>query len=261
MRVMHRILTRPAATDVRWRRSAATAQTPIGARPAQARAWRAAAIAALIATGVLGAQVLREEWISGHLEAATAQDLGEPAPLPWDAGDVSQLCSNACPPRADAALGVHLALTASREPDPDQRHKLLVEAQGRLTAALKVRPSQAGWWAWLAYARSLDGRDPHEVFDALAQSYAAAPFLSQEGLWRTTMCAANWTSLSPALRRQVVDEAVWMRDVDPQNAAMAFAAFQDPAALAALNAGLNRPPALLVPHRRSGNPGGVGAAT
>ena len=97
------------------------------------------------------------------------------------------------------------------------------------------------------------------MLDALARSYAAAPFLAEEGPWRAARCAADWAMLSPRLRDQVIDEVVWMRDVDPVNAETAMGAFTDPRAQAALKAGLARPAPLLVPHRRSGGPGGVGA--
>jgi hypothetical protein len=215
----------------------------------------------LIGAAVLAAPVLRDEWTAAHLEAATGQDLGQPPPMAWNDTGPTPACSSGCPARADAALGVHFAVSAAREADADLRAGMLAQAQAHLLAALEVRPTSAGWWAWLAYARLLDGRDDRKVVEALAQSYDAAPFLAREGPWRVEYGATNWGGLTPALRGHVIDEAVWMRDVDPDNASAVFAAFTDPSAAAALRAGLAKGPALLVPHRRGGGPGRVGAVS
>ncbi len=235
------------------------ASPPAPGAPA-AKAWRLAVIAALAFSGVLGAPVLRDEWISAHLEAAAAYDVGGPPPKPWDEGDVSTLCKTACTPRGDAALAVSLTVLAARELDDAARDRMLTEAQTRLAAALAVRPNDAGWWTWLAYARFLAGKTEASVIEALARGYDSAPFLAQEGPWRVRRCAEDWALLSPGLRAKVINEVVWMRDVDPDSAARVRDAFAAPDAAAALRAGLARPSALLVPHRRSGSPGGVGAA-
>jgi len=55
-------------------------------RLSQSQGVRVVAVAALIAAAGLGLPVLRDEWVAAHLEAATTQDLGGPAPLPWEAG-------------------------------------------------------------------------------------------------------------------------------------------------------------------------------
>ena len=230
-----------------------------GQPPGVRRPWRTVTVLALIAAAALGTPVLYDEWVSAHLEAGAAQDLGGPAPMPWDQGDVSDLCESHCPARGDAALGVSLTVLSSRELNESARREMLGEAQRHLTAALRVRPTAGGWWTWLAYARQLDGADQGQVIDALIKSYAGAPFLAQEGPWRVRQCAINWPLLPKAVKERVIDEVVWMRDVDPDNATAVEGAFTDPAALVALRAGLARPAALLVPHRRSGGPGRVGA--
>lgn len=232
----------------------------VRARRIQAWIWRSTAIAALLAAAALSAPVIRDEWISARMEAAAATDLGASAPPPWEDGGVDHLCDGPCPPRADAALGVHLTVLASRDPNPGRRRAMLARAQARLGAALRVRPTAGGWWVWLAYARALDGADRGQVFQAIANSYAAAPFLAREGPWRASLCGADWPLVSVTLRKRAIAEAVWMRDIDPAGARRVFAAFDSPDAAAALKAGLARPPALLVPHRLSGSPDRVGSA-
>ncbi len=222
--------------------------------------WRGAALAALVLAGGAGLFVLKDEWTATRLEASAEQANGGPPPIFWDAGADDATCPRDCSPRADAALGVRLTTQAITESDGARRTTELAEAQQRLGRALDARPMAAGWWAWLAYARALDGQADARVFDALTHSYASAPFLAQVGPWRVRFCAANWTELPRSLRPMVVNEAVWIRDVDPDDAPTVFPAFNDPGAKAALAAGLARPPAALIPHRRSGGPGGVGAA-
>jgi hypothetical protein len=225
---------------------------PMGTR---AHVTRAVAAIVLVATAALAAPVLHDEWISARLEAGVAQDLGGLKPLPWAMGGDVGLCHAACPPRALAATGVRLTFKGARETSMPLRHATLVEAKQKLNAALAVRPFSGGWWTWLAYARSLDEMDSTKTFEALTRSYEAAPFLPVEGVWRVGFAASNWELLGPVLRNRVIDEAIWMRDVDPENAAKVFAAFQSPGAAEALRLGMMRPRSKIIPHRRSGGPG------
>jgi len=227
-------------------------------RPALGAATAAATTVALIVVAALGAGVVRNEWLSAQSEAAVVRTLGGPAPLPWETPASEDVCAaTACPPRALAASGVQLLLTAEKVADPARRRGLIALAQDRLAGALAVRPSSGGWWAWVAYGRALDGDGTASTLQALEKSYAAAPFLLREGPWRVRYGAANWRRLSPALRAAVIDEEVWMRDVDPPGAAMAIVAFTDPSASAALRDAWAARPSSSVADRRSGGPGGV----
>ncbi len=223
-------------------------------------ATRAIAVTALIGAGVAGVPVLLDQWTADRVEAAATQLLGGPSPMPWEAGGDQADCGPTCPARAQAAIGVGLTALAVSEDDAGRRAQLLSRAQARLDAALAVRPTAGDWWVWLAYARALDNQSDTQVIDGLARSYASAPYLADQGEWRVRYGAAHWSELSPAVRRAVVAEAVWIRDIDPMGGKVVFAAFLDPGARAALAAGLKQPPARLIPHRRSGGPGGVGAA-
>jgi len=152
-------------------------------------------------------------------------------------------------------------MRAAAEADLDHRRILTDEAEWRLTRALSVQPASGSWWTWLAYARSLRTGDAAGVVDALTHSYQAAPFLAEEGPWRARTAALNWDRLGRPTQAHLIDEVIWMRDVDVDGFASVVPSFSDPAAARALVAGLSRPPAQLVPHRRSGTPGGVGAAS
>ncbi|MBR7619208.1 hypothetical protein JKL49_07380 [Phenylobacterium sp. 20VBR1] len=211
---------------------------------------------ALIAATGLGLVVVNQELSSARAEAATVRALGGPRPLPWEVGG-DTFCVSDCPPRARAAIGVRLTTEAAAQSDPAQRRLKLAEAERQFAGALAARPDSGGWWAWVSYARALDGRQA-AALDALTRSYVAAPFLPMEAAWRIRYGALNWDRLTPTVRAQVVNETVWMRDVDPTAATGLFTAFTDPRAASALNAGLARPVSKLVPHRRSGSPGGEG---
>lgn len=221
----------------------------------RARTTRALAGAALLGATLLALPVLRDQWTNTRLEAAVLQDMTGAKPLPWAEGGENSLCDHGCPPRALAASGVRLTLQAAKELNWRKRHALLTQAKSRLDSALAVRPFSGGWWTWLAYARALDGDEPSATLSALTRSYEAAPFLPSESVWRVAYAAQNWESLSPMLRRRVIDEAIWMRDVDPDNAEKVFPQFASPAAAEALRLGMMRPRSNLVPHRRSGSPG------
>jgi len=99
-----------------------------------------------------------------------------------------------------------------------------------------------------------------DVRQALARSYDAAPFLIKEGPWRARIAAADWPLLATRTRAQVVEEAVWLRDVDPAAFGDVVPAFSDPDAVQALAKALRRPPSAIVPHRWGGAPGGVGSS-
>ena len=218
----------------------------------------AATTVALMLAAAFGVPVVHDEWLSARSEASTVQSLGGLAPLPWETGPERDPCAAAaCPPRALAASGVQLLLSAQAEPKLATRKALIAAAQDRLARALTVQPSSGGWWAWVAYGRALGGDDPQSTRLALAKSYAAAPFLLREGPWRVRYGAANWKQLPSALRGAVIDEVVWLRDVDPGAAASAVAAFTDPSASAALRQAWAARPSGLVADRRSGGPGGV----
>jgi hypothetical protein len=228
------------------------------ARLSMASRWFA--VAALGMGLVLGALVIGPVWRTARFEAWASRDLGGPAPPPWTPAPAAGDCNGHCPAPALAASAVRLAVGSANLATPERRRAALADADRRLTLSLQRQPASGSAWSWLAYVRLLEGRPMDQVCDALARSYAAAPFLAEEGPWRARVAAANWSRLAPSTQDRLVDEAVWLRDVRPEAFSTVAPAFADPAATRALAQGLRRPRPSLVPHRFDGAPGGVGAA-
>ena len=225
--------------------------------PARVIRW---ATAGALALGLaFSAPVVARQWTIARHEAWAARDLGGPEPSPW-LPRPGTACDRGCPPAALVASAVSLAAQADSLPTPALRKAAYREADRRLTAALAVQPASGSGWNWLAYARLKEGRPMTAVGEALARSYDAAPFLVREGPWRARIAALNWTLLPTRTQGQAVEEAVWLRDVNPAAFSAVAAAFTDPPAVQALAQALHRAPSAVVPHRWSGAPGGVGAA-
>jgi hypothetical protein len=220
---------------------------------------RLAVAAALVVSFVLAAPIIARQWTTARYEAWALRDLGGAAPSPW-LPRPTPVCAADCPPAALTASAVSLIAQSDTLATPALRRASYHDAERRLGAALNRQPASGSGWNWLAYARLKAGRPMTEVCAALARSYDAAPFLVDEGPWRTRVAALNWSVLSPHTRAQVVNEAVWLHEVDPPAYAAVAPAFIDTDAVGALAAGLSRPPSVLVPHRWSRAPGGVGAA-
>ena len=87
------------------------------------------------------------------------------------------------------------------------------------------------------------------VSEALARSYAVAPFLFKEGPWRARNAALNWDVLPADAQARVVAEAVWLRDVNPAAFGAVVPAFADPAAARSLAEALRRTPSVVAAHR------------
>jgi hypothetical protein len=209
---------------------------------------------------VLGASVVSRAWTTARFEAWASRDLGGAPPPPWLPPPDARACGADCPPAALAASAVRLTAGSAELATPAQRRAALADADRLLTLSLARHPASGSAWIWLAYVRLMEGRSMDQVCEALARSYAAAPFLAEEGPWRARVAAANWSRLPAATQGRLVDEAVWLRDVRPDAFSSVAPAFVDPAATRALAQALRRPPASLVPHRFSGAPGRVGAA-
>jgi hypothetical protein len=230
---------------------------------ARVGATRLAVAGALVVFLVLAAPIIARQWTIARYEAWALRDLGGAPPSPWLTRPVP-VCAADCPPAVLTASAVSLIAQSDGQSGglatPALRRTAYHDAERRLGAALNRQPASGSGWNWLAYARLKAGRPMTEVCAALARSYDAAPFLVDEGPWRTRVAALNWPLLSPHTRVQVVNEAVWLHDVDAPAYAAVAQAFIDTDAVGALAAGLSRPPSVLVPHRWSRAPGGVGAA-
>jgi hypothetical protein len=223
------------------------------------RAVRWTVVAALGAALALSVPIAARQWTIAREEAWAARDLGGDAPPLWLPRPRS-VCGEGCPAAARIASAVSLAAQADSLAAPALRKAAYRDADQQLSAALASQPASGSGWNWLAYVRLREGRTMAAVCEALARSYEAAPFLIKEGPWRARIAAVNWDLLSPRTRDRVVDETVWLRDVNPAAFGAVAPAFTDPDAVRALAQALRQPPSVAVPHRWSGAPGGVGAA-
>lgn len=201
-----------------------------------------------------GGRVVQETVATAELESRAADILngsggGYAAPT-------NDPCARSCPPRALAASAVILTL----EPGHQDRSARLALAEQRLVRALETRPKAGGWWTWLAYARAVRSGVTEDALRAFETSYGASPYLAMEGGWRVRFGALNWGRLREDTRRSVVEEAVWLRDIDPDGLPLKLDAASDPRAVAVIAVALTQTRPGLVPHRRSGRPGGVSSA-
>ena len=225
--------------------------------PGRIARWGLAA--ALGAGLLLSGPVVARQWTIARYEAWARRDLGDAAPPPW-LPRPGRTCDAACPPSALVASAVSLGAQAGGLATPALRKAAYHAADQQLSAALAAQPASGDGWTWLAYMRLREGRSMADVRQALARSYDAAPFLIKEGPWRARIAAADWPLLATRTRAQVVEEAVWLRDVDPAAFGDVVPAFSDPDAVQALAQALRRPPSAIVPHRWGGAPGGVGSS-
>ena len=215
---------------------------------------RLAIIVSLAVGVVAGGRIVQQTVVTAELESRVVDILngsggGYAAPV----GDP---CAKSCPPRALAASAVILTL----EPGHPDRAARLALAEQRLTRALETRPKAGGWWTWLAYARAVRSGVTEDALHAFETGYGVSPFLAMEGAWRVRFGALNWERLRSDTRRHVVEEAVWLRDIDQNGVALKLDPGSDPRAVALIATALATPQPGLVPHRRSGSPGGVRTA-
>lgn len=89
----------------------------------------------------------------------------------------------------------------------DATPETLMQAALETRASLREAPANATAWLRLAYLDSRDagglGPDGNQ---ALARSWAVAPFGPDDTAWRLTFAFNHWAALSPSNRRAALDE-------------------------------------------------------
>lgn len=161
----------------------------------------------LAAMAFSGVAILREREVADAVSALKARshlqgaDIPPPPFIPADS-----------PPRARLALANAMMLgvrPAARPAEDDRRMLLLAERE-----ALRAAQARAHWpqaWAVVAAARQrLHGPEAEETLAALERSYADGAYLREGSLWRVTAALELWDRLSPAARKRMIDEAVWI---------------------------------------------------
>lgn len=111
---------------------------------------------------------------------------------------------------------LRVARSAAALPQNAERRRLVMEAVRGAERGAAARPNWGEAEVVVAYASSLgsDGRDGVRARDALAASYADAPFLHDGGLWRVRYGVQAWPALGKVTREAILREGVWLLGVD-----------------------------------------------
>jgi hypothetical protein len=115
------------------------------------------------------------------------------------------------PARARLADALVLARVAAIEQDKGRRDLLLGRAVDEAYQAAHSRPHWGEAWMVVAFIQSMrGGPTAGATREALARSYADAPFLPDSAAWRVFTGLAAWELLDDYTRRRVSEEAVWV---------------------------------------------------
>lgn len=167
---------------------------------------------------VLVAEVRVQDAIATRAAEAAGTIPLAPPTLPQDADPL--------PPRGALARGMSYAAAASRA-TPPARTALIAAARRDIRSALGARQSWPAALVGLTFLDYVDGGiGSPAAHRALADSYAAAPYLPDEGVWRVRFGLAAWPWLSPEVRRHILDEGVWQAGLSPGRYAVMKEAFE-----------------------------------
>lgn len=191
-------------------------------RPAIAHAANAAAMAALGAALVFTVSTLSSEArVVRTREASVRQAAG----LASEAGDQDYLRSTVpakdLPARAALLRGVMRARAAAA--DPAGAAGMLDQARADIAVARASRPIWGEAEVARAYLELLaHGAESPQAIQALAQSYAAAPYLRDSAPWRIRFGVTVWSRLDAATRDHIVNETAWLAQASGRNYAYAL---------------------------------------
>lgn len=106
---------------------------------------------------------------------------------------------------------LRLLQTFQTDRDDPARPALIGEASDSLRQALRLSPARPHPWVRLAYARALEGADPTELAQLLAQSVRAGPYVSEIAVTRLDLLLRLWTHLPPDLRTYTMKQVryIW----------------------------------------------------
>lgn len=123
---------------------------------------------------------------------------------------------------------LRVARSAATLPPNAERRRLVAEAVRAAERGAAARPNWGEAEIVIAYASSLgsDRSDGVRARDALAASYADAPFLHDGGLWRVRYGVQAWPALGKATREAILREGVWLLGVDLDWWAPVFGTFR-----------------------------------
>lgn len=191
-------------------------------RPAIAHAANAAAMAVLGAALVFTISTLSSE---ARVVRTREASIRQAAGLATGADDGDYLQSTVpakdLPARAALLRGVMRARAAAA--DPAGAAGMLDLARADIMAARASRPVWGEAEVALAYLELLaHGAESSQAIQALAQSYAAAPYLRDSAPWRIRFGVTVWPRLDTATRDHIVDETAWLAQASGRNYAYAL---------------------------------------
>ena len=191
-------------------------------RPTIAHAANAAAMAALGAALVFTVSTLSSEvQVVRTREASVRQAAGLAT-----AEDDHAYLQSTVPPTAllarAALLRVVMRARTAAE-DPARAAQLIALARADIAAARARRPVWGEAEVALAYVELLaHGADSPQAIRALAQSYAAAPYLRDSAPWRIRFGVTVWSRLDAQTRDHIVNETAWLAQASGRNYAYAL---------------------------------------
>ena len=135
------------------------------------------------------------------------------------------VCAPRCPERARLAEAAARLSVAARLPPSQKRSALIAVARDLVDHATAAEPLNGAAWSERAYLQYVENADDPSVLTRLDHSYDVQRFQRTTGRWRIAFAGHRWTSLSPRLRRYVLDEAQWLWTIDPRLRPEVAAAF------------------------------------
>lgn len=179
-------------------------------RPTASRTTLAGIVGALViaVAGVLA--LLDERAVSAAEQALTLTAARATTTLPDPAPSTLDRL-----PRVLLAEGQRYAL-ASGQANAAERPRLLDQAEQRLRRAASARPD----WGEALIAVAVvtvqrHGARSPDAAAALERSYRALPFSRGGGAWRVGIGLELWPTANEALRKHIIDEAVWTAAASP----------------------------------------------
>ncbi len=202
--------------------------SPAAALPARAAVNLArivsACAAALIAMALVDLRQQYQVWQAGQMleRQGSAIARGEFAAAP----PLPRYAAGALPPRAEVIDALILARAAAADRFPHERVRLLAQARSTIASAMAARPDWGDAQLVSAYIGLIPspGHPDRAVLRDFAASYRNAGFLHDAAQWRSTTGFILWPLLDQASRAHVVDEAVVIARLAPEDRQSIFAA-------------------------------------
>ena len=172
-------------------------------------------LAAFAASAVYAGQQIRREYavVKGLRIVDSARIVGPDGIRgDWPAAAIGD---PAATPRLLLASALLHASRAASAPSSTERSGLLHRAERETAAFAAARPYWGEAEVVQAYVASQSPDRLEQAVAAYGRSYASSPFLRQAAVWRVEFGIAHWARLDAATRAAMVNEAVWLFRLQP----------------------------------------------